>query len=74
MTTEQTSNAPEVRRTRTIYKGGSASDAVYGLGLLGAWFYYLTTAATFWVGALGIIKGIFWPAFLVYELLKFLNM
>jgi hypothetical protein len=47
---------------------------VYGLGLLGAWFYYLTHAATFWLGVLGIFKGIFWPAFVVYEVLKYLNM
>lgn len=60
-------------RTRVIYKR-NASEAVYGLGLLGAWFYYITTATTFWIGVLGVIKGIFWPAFLVFELLKFLHM
>jgi len=60
-------------RTKVIYKR-NASEAVYGLGLLGAWFYYITTATTFWVGVLGVIKGVFWPAFLVYELLKFLSM
>lgn len=72
MTTEAAS-AEKGWRTRVIYKR-NASEAVYGLGLLGAWFYYITTATTFWIGALGIIKGIFWPAFLVYELLKFLSM
>jgi len=56
-----------------IYKR-NASEAVYGLGLLGAWFYYITTATTFWMGALGIIKGIFWPAFLIYELMRSLGM
>ncbi len=60
-------------RTRVIYKR-NASEAVYGLGLIGAWFYYITTATTFWVGVLGVIKGVFWPAFLVFELLKFLHM
>jgi len=60
-------------RTKVIYKR-NASEAVYGLGLLGAWFYYITTATTFWVGVLGVIKGVFWPAFLVFELLKFLHM
>ncbi|MFZ5821858.1 MAG: hypothetical protein ACOYYJ_18345 [Chloroflexota bacterium] len=60
-------------KQKVIYRGG-ASEAVYGLGLLGAWFYYLTHATTFWLGALGILKGIFWPAMLVYELMKYLNM
>ena len=39
-----------------------------------AWVYYLSHAATFWLGVLGIFKGIFWPAMLVYELLKYLHM
>ena len=56
-----------------VYRNG-ASGAVYGFGLIGAWIYYLTHAATFWLGALGILKGIVWPAMLVYELMKYLGM
>lgn len=63
----------ESNKQKVTYKG-SASDAVYGLGLIGAWIYYLTTATSFWMGALGILKGIFWPAMLVYELMKYLGM
>lgn len=73
MTTEQSTNQQSIQKPKVIYRGG-ASEAVYGLGLLGAWFYYLTHAATVWLGLLGIIKGIFWPAMLVYEVLKYLNM
>lgn len=73
MTTEIKPNEQETRKQKVTYRG-TASDAVYGFGLLGAWFYYLTHAATFWMGVVGIFKGIFWPAFLVYELLKYLNM
>ena len=72
MTTEAASDE-KGWRTRVIYKR-NASEADYGLGLLGAWFYYITTATTFWMGALGIIKGIFWPAFLIYELMRSLGM
>jgi len=46
------------------------SSAVYGLGLIGAAIYYISTATTFWMGALGLLKAIVWPAFLVFELLK----
>jgi len=49
------------------------SSAVYGLGLIGAVIYYVSTAASFWMGVLGILKAIVWPAFLVYELLKSLG-
>jgi hypothetical protein len=62
-----------VRKQKVIYRG-RASEAVYGLGLIGAWVYYLTHATTIWMGALGILKGVFWPAILVYELMKYLNM
>lgn len=46
------------------------SSAVYGLGFIGAAIYFISTATTFWMGVLGILKAIVWPAFLVFELLK----
>lgn len=70
MTTEQRTHG---QRSKVIYKGG-ASEAVYGFGLIGAWIYYLTHATTIGMGILGIFKGIVWPAMLVYEALKFLNL
>ena len=39
MTTETKSNEQEIRKPKGVYKGG-ASEAVYGLGLIGAWVYY----------------------------------
>lgn len=47
--------------------------AVYGLGFIGAVIYYLGTASGFWNGVLGFLKSLVWPAFLVFELLKFLG-
>lgn len=72
MATELSSTEPEDRKIEVRYRGGS-SDAVYGLGLIGAWVYYLSRATTFREGALGFLKGIFWPAFMVHALLEFLN-
>jgi hypothetical protein len=57
-----------------VIRQAGASEAVYGFGLIGAWFYFFTHAATFWLGVLGFFKGIVWPAMLVYEALKFLHM
>jgi hypothetical protein len=51
-----------------------SGGALYGLGFLGALWYYLTTATILLGGLLGVIKAILWPAFLVYGLLKFLGM
>ncbi|HEY4692225.1 MAG TPA: hypothetical protein VIH16_02230 [Bellilinea sp.] len=73
MTTEQTITPAEHRKYK-YYRRTTASDAVYGLGLIGAWIYFISTATTFWMGVLGFLKGIVWPAFLVFELLKYLNM
>lgn len=43
---------------------------IYGLGFLGAVIYYISTATSFWMGVLGVLKALVWPAFLVFELLK----
>lgn len=52
---------------------GGAGGAVYGLGFIGAAIYYIQAASGFWMGVLGILKALVWPAFLVYEALAFLN-
>jgi len=53
---------------------GAAGGAVYGLGLIGAAVYFIQHAGTFWLGVLGFLKALVWPAFVVYEFLKFLQM
>lgn len=73
MTTETNSNDQEPRGQKVIYRR-AASSPVYGLGFLGALVYYISQATTFWLGVLGFLKAIVWPAMLVYELLKYLNM
>ena len=55
---------------RKTQGSGSAGDAVYGLGVIGAAVWYISTAATFWMGVLGFLKAIVWPAFLVYDAFK----
>ena len=52
---------------------GAPAGAVYGLGLIGAAIYFISQATTFWLGVLGFLKAIVWPAFLVYEALKSLG-
>jgi len=58
---------------KEVQNNGPAS-AVYGLGLIGAAVYFIATATTFWMGVLGFLKAIVWPAFLVYEAMKSLGM
>jgi hypothetical protein len=47
--------------------------AGYGLGFIGALVYYISTATSFWMGVLGVLKAIVWPAFVVYGLLKMIG-
>ncbi len=51
--------------------GSSVSNAVYGLGLIGALVYFIQHANGFWDGVLGILKALVWPAILIYKLLEF---
>lgn len=56
------------------YHGNNASGgAVYGLGFIGAAIYFISHAATFWLGVVGFLKAIVWPAILVYNALKVLG-
>jgi len=53
----------------TKYKYQHGWGGAYFLGFLGAAIYYIQRATGFWSGALGFLKAIVWPAFLVYKLL-----
>lgn len=65
----------EVEQRECNHKNNSISrgDGVYGLGTIGALFYYLPHAQSFQEGVLGIVKAAFWPAFLVYKLIELLK-
>ncbi len=73
MTTETETLKPVKKERKIVYRGASSAP-LYGFGLIGAWVYYLVQAETFWMGVLGILKGIVWPAMLIFELMKYLNM
>jgi hypothetical protein len=72
MTNELGQDKPLERNIEVKYRGGS-SDAVYAIGIFGAWVYYIGRAGTFQEGVLGFLKGLVWPAFLVYDVLVFLH-
>jgi hypothetical protein len=73
MTSEIKPNEEKDQEMNGEHHHGGSSEAVYGLGLIGAWIYYISRAKTFREGVVGFLKGIVWPAFLVYALLEYLN-
>jgi hypothetical protein len=52
------------------YHQSGPAGAVYGLGFIGAAVWFISQATTFWIGVLGFLKAIVWPALLVYEAFK----
>jgi hypothetical protein len=55
-------------------QGNASSGAVYGLGFIGAVVYFISHATSFWIGVLGFLKAMVWPAFFVYESFKHFGM
>ena len=66
--TTQESEKPTVNRS-----GAGGADAVYGIGMIGAWVYYFKRATTTQQRVQAFFKGLVWPAFLVHDLLVFLD-
>lgn len=52
---------------------GAFGGAIYGLGIFGAFVYYWQQADTFWQYVLSFFEGLFWPAFMVYQIFDALN-
>ena len=52
---------------------GGGVNAVYGIGVVGAWVYFFKRAATNQERIRAFFKGFVWPAFLVYALFEFLE-
>ena len=62
------------KKKKDELKDCATSDAIYGLGFIGALVYYIANTTGFWMGVWGVVKALLWPGFLVFELLKFLGM
>jgi len=54
--------------------GGGGGGAIYGMGVIGALFYFLQRTDTLGEGVVGIIKAIFWPAMVIYQVLGMLKL
>lgn len=55
-------------KIKVVKEGGG--NAVYCLGAIGAVVYFVQQADGFFNVILAFLKGLVWPAFLVYEALK----
>jgi hypothetical protein len=51
----------------------AGGGAIYGLGIFGALVYFWQQADTFWEYLLAVFQGLFWPAWMVYEIFAVLE-
>lgn len=72
MSTESNLTQQDQEKPVRVHQHGG-SDAVYGIGLFGAWVYFIGRATTPQERLQGFLKGLVWPAFLVYKLFVFLE-
>ncbi len=59
---------------KQYFASSCKGSGIYCLGFIGAAIYYISTATGFWNGVLGVLKALVWPAFVVYNLMKYLGM
>ena len=62
------------KKERKNFNNMCNGGGIYCMGFIGAAIYYVSTTTGFWNGVLGVLKAMVWPAFLVYEVLKYINM
>ncbi len=55
-------------------QSSAPSNAIYGLGIIGAAIYFISHTTSFWLGVVGFLKALVWPVFLVYEAFKHFGM
>lgn len=51
-------------------KGNASGGLVYCIGFIGAAIFYLGHSESFWMGVLGFLKALVWPAMIVYKTLE----
>lgn len=53
---------------------GQVGGGIYCFAMIGAAVYFIERADTFWMGVLGILKAIIWPALVIYKVLNILGL
>ena len=56
------------------HSGGFMGGGFYFLTFIGAAVYYIQHSTSFWMGVLGFLQAIVWPAMLIYEVFTLLKM
>jgi len=56
------------------HSGSGIIGSAYFMAFIGAAVYYISPTTTAGAGFIGFLKALVWPGFLIFDLLKYLNM
>ena len=56
-------------RSRSMMGGG-----IYFLAFIGSALYFIQQSDSFWMGVLGVLKALVWPAMLIYKVFTTIHM
>ncbi len=62
------------RNSRVVINNNGSFGGSYFVTVLGAAVYYIQHATSFGDGAIGLVKALLWPAFVLYRTLELLQM
>jgi len=51
----------------------ASGGMLYGLGFIGSAIYFISASTSFWGGVVGFLKAIVWPAYMAYEVFKYIG-
>lgn len=76
MTDDSNSSVKKGRERKRMKDYGGSGMAGFALfvAFIGAAVYYIQQATSFGMGVVGFLKALVWPAFLIYDVFKFINM
>ena len=76
MEEEKTGSNCSVKRNskNRDHSGSGIMGAAYFMAFIGAAVYYISPTTTTGAGFIGFLKALVWPGFLIFDLLKYLNM
>ncbi len=62
-----------MKHSNKMTPGNSGGHGAYFLGMIGSAVFWVQQASSFWPTIGALLKAIVWPAFVVYDLLKFIG-
>lgn len=60
-------------KNKRMTSGHASGGGAYFMAMIGAAVFWVQQAEGFWPVIIALLKALVWPAFVVYDLLKFIS-